>query len=113
LRKALPIGAALIAEKRREWATLEAEVAESDRAFGVKPTILTGPLVDSICAARLHASMSLDEKDRTAPAGLDEDSLREIDDFCALTDVTMRSVLAQGPASPRWAELVPVILNWC
>lgn len=113
LRKALPIGSALIAEKRREWASLEAALADCDRTFGVKPTILTGPLVDSICAARLYASMSVDEKDRCAPEGLDEDALRDIDDFCTMTDVTMRSVLAQGPASPRWAELVPVILNWC
>ena len=97
LRQALPIGSALTGR---------------NQTFGVKPTILTGPLVDSICAARLCASMAVDEKDRNAPEGLDEHALRDIDDFCTLTDATMQSVLAQGPASPRWAELVPVILAW-
>jgi len=52
IHKAKPVGLALLAEKRREWASLEAQAGQDRIDFGVKPTTLTGPLIDSICAAR-------------------------------------------------------------
>jgi len=113
IHKAKPVGLALLAEKRREWASLEAQAGRDRIDFGVKPTTLTGPLIDSICAARLYASLAVDEHDRSQSEGLDDDALRGIEEFCALTDVTMRSVLAQGPASPRWSDLVQTVLDWC
>ena len=113
IHKAKPVGLALLAEKRREWASLEAQAGQDRIDFGVKPTTLTGPLIDSICAARLYASLAVDENDRTGPDGLDDDALRGIEEFCAMTDVAMRSVLAQGPASPRWSGLVQTVLDWC
>jgi hypothetical protein len=66
LRKAKPVGTALIAEKRREWDGLERRVAAGGGTGPyAAPTVLTGPVIDKICAARLYASMHVDEQDRT------------------------------------------------
>ena len=113
LQKAKPVGAALIAEKRREWASLQAQASQNKLDFAVKPTTLTGSLIDSICAARLYASLAVDEAERTQAEGLDDAALRAIEDFCAMTDATMRSVLVQGASSPRWSDLVQLVLDWC
>lgn len=111
LRKAKALGAALIAEKRREWDSLERQVA-ADGGIGhyAVATVLTAPVIDKICAARLYASMQVDEKARVQ--GLHEEELAEIEQFCAMTDKAMRSVLSQGKASPRWTQAVESLVMW-
>jgi integrase len=110
LRKAKPIGAALIAEKRREWQAVAASVDDHGNGYAV-PTVITDAVVEKVCAARLYSWMQTDDEDRLN--GLTDEGLAEIEEFCALTDKAMRSVLAQGRGSPRWAEVVDTLLEWC
>lgn len=98
-------------EKRREWDSLERRVAAGGgNGHYAVPTVLTGPVIQKICAARLCASMSVDEEDRTE--GLVEGDLAEIERFCSLTDKSMRSVLALGKGSPRCPEAADSLLMW-
>jgi hypothetical protein len=111
LRRAKPIGMALIASQLREWDSLGR--ALSDPASRSVPTVLTAELIDQICAARLYSWMTSDDAERFGPGGLDEAALAEIDRFCQLSDQAMRSVLSQGPASPRWSDVVEDVTDWC
>lgn len=106
LKRAVPIGMSLIAEKLREWDTL----ARAIKGVTAKPTVLTKGLIEGICAARLYSWLKTDDDEREA--GLTDQQLAENDNFCELTDTTMRAVLAQGPASLRWAEVVESVLDW-
>lgn len=106
LKRATPIGMSLIAEKLCEWDTL----ARAIKGVTAKPTVLTKGLIETICAARLYSWMRTDDDEREA--GLTDQQLAENDNFCELTDTTMRAVLAQGPASARWAEVVESVLDW-
>jgi len=67
-------------------------------------------VIEKICAARLYASMNVDETDRTE--GLSDDDLAELEQFCELTDQAMRAVLSRGKASHQWPELVQDLLMW-
>lgn len=108
LRRAKPIGMALIAEKLREWDSIARQVVDVDWT----PTILTSGLIEQICSRRLYSWLMSDDEERLGTEGLDDDTLLEIENFSKLTDVAMRSVLAQGAASPRWSEAVATVLEW-
>lgn len=105
LRRAKPIGMALIAEKLREWDSIARQVVDVDWT----PTILTSGLIEQICSSRLYSWLMSDDEDRLGTEGLDDDTLLEMENFSKLTDVAMRSVLAQGAASPCWSEAVRVL----
>lgn len=109
LKRAKPIGLALIAEKLREWDALAKHVPEAP----CSPTLLTSGLIERICAVRLYSWMRSDDDDRLHPEGLSTSKLAEMDDFCALTDAAMRSVLVQGAASPDWSDVVETLEDWC
>lgn len=106
LKRAIPIGMTLVAEKLREWDAL----SRATKGITAKLTILTKGLIETICSVRLYSWMRTDDDEREA--GLTDQQLAENDNFCELTDTTMRAVLAQGPASTRWAEVVESVLDW-
>lgn len=110
LRKAKAIGAALIAEKCQEWQALAASLVYDGDDYAVA-TVVTPAVIDKVCAARLYSWLKTDDDDRLE--GLTDEQLADIEDFCALTDKSMRSILAQGQASPRWPEVVDTLLEWC
>ena len=111
LKRAKPIGLALLADKTREWDTL-ARSAGAD-THSPAPTVLNAELVDHICAARLHSWMRSDDEDRFSPEGLSIEALADIDSFCKLSDAVMRSVITQGAASPHWREVIEATMDWC
>lgn len=113
IHKAKPVGLALLAEKRREWASLEAPGRAGSDRLRRQADDPDRPAHRLHLRGEVYASLAVDENDRTGPDGLDDDALRGIEEFCAMTDVAMRSVLAQGPASPRWSGLVQTVLDWC
>ena len=106
LKRAIPVGSALIADKLLEWDSL----ARSLGADKPTPRVLTLALVEDLCAARLYSWTASDEEDRNS--GLSDAELVDIETFCKLTDRAMRSVLAQGPASGEWREAVSSVLDW-
>ena len=111
LMRAKVVGHALITDKLREWDTLSRSVgADGDNAA---PTALTADLVEQICAKRLYSWMRSDDEDRASPEGLSAEALADIESFCMLSDVAMRSVFAQGAASAHWHDVVESALDWC
>jgi hypothetical protein len=108
LRQAKPIGKTLIADKLREWSSLRSPKAHETHATS---TILSDSLIETICAAGLHSSMRSDEEDRLD--GIDDESLREIEEFSQFCDTAMRAILSQGPASAKWREATDLVLDWC
>lgn len=106
LKRAIPIGAVLIAEKLREWDVL----VHTQHGAVAQKVILTSGLIESICASRIYTWMRNDDDERTA--GLTEQQLAEIEDFSQLTDRAMREVLARGPGSPRWSDAVEMVIDW-
>ncbi|MNS10819.1 hypothetical protein D3C72_423420 [compost metagenome] len=111
LKRAKVIGHALITEKLREWDSLARAVDSSEGAPA--PTALTGELVEHICSVRLYSWMRSDDDERYSAEGLNAEALAEIDSFCKLSDAAMRSVLAQGPASSHWPDVVDSAIDWC
>lgn len=107
LKRARPVGQALIADKLREWDAL----ARATEDIAATPTILTAELIDIICAARLYSWMRNDDEERLE--GVSDEALLEIEGFCELTDKAMRSILAQGKASTRWPEIIDAVTDWC
>jgi integrase len=111
LKRAKVIGHALITEKLREWDSLARSIGRSEK--DPVPTALTGELVEYICSARLYSWMQSDDDERFSVEGLSTEALAEIDGFCKLSDAAMRSVLAQGPASSHWPDVVESTIDWC
>lgn len=109
LRHAKAIGAEIVAKKRREWHDLHELAARREVSVS---TPLTKSLVQQICGARLNSWLHTDNQERYGNVGLDDELLREIETFCRLTDAGMRSVLAQGRSSSRWADVVEVVDDW-
>lgn len=106
LRKAKPIGAKLIADQLRQWEAL----AAASRGIEAVEVRLTQDIVDRICDARLYSWLMSDEEDRTF--GLSDEELESIVEFTALTEREMRKVLAQGPGSSLWKDVVAAAMEW-
>lgn len=106
LRKAKPIGAKLIADQLRQWEAL----AAASRGIEVVEVRLTQDIVDRICDARLYSWLISDEEDRSF--GLSDEELESIVEFTALTERQMRKVLAQGPGSSLWTDVVEAAMEW-
>lgn len=110
LRRAKVIAADLVAQKLREWHALR-EAMHSSHPTVLTP--LTGQLIQQIAGARLQSWIATDNRERLSDAGLDDDSLAEIESFCMYSDTVMRGILAQGQASKNWDSVVEDILDWC
>lgn len=106
LRKARPIGAKLIADQLRQWEAL----AAASRGKEVVEVRLTQETIERICDARLYSWLMSDEEDRTF--GLSDEELESIVEFTALTEREMRKVLAQGPGSSLWKNVVAAAIEW-
>ena len=109
LRRAKVIGAEIVAKKRREWHDLHELAVKPEVSLS---TPLTKSLIQQICGARLNSWLHTDNKERYGDAGLDDELLREIETFCKHTDAGMRSILAQGRSSSRWADIVEAVDDW-
>lgn len=109
LSRAKVIGAEIVAKKRREWHDLLEIMVKTQVSVS---TPLTKSLIQQICGARLHSWLHTDNKERYGDVGLDDALLREIEAFCKHTDAGMRSILAQGRASSRWADVVDEVDDW-
>ncbi|CUI04233.1 Integrase [Janthinobacterium sp. CG23_2] len=109
LHRAKVIGAEIVAKKRREWHDLRELAAQPEVSVS---TPLTKSLIQQICGARLNSWLHTDNKERYGDVGLDDEVLREIEALCKHTDAGMRSILAQGRASSRWADVVEEVDDW-
>lgn len=109
LRRAKVIGAEIVAKKRREWHDLHELAVKPEVSLS---TPLTKSLIQQISGARLNSWLHTDNKERYGDAGLDDELLREIETFCKHTDAGMRSILAQGRSSSRWADIVEAVDDW-
>ena len=109
MTRAKPVGMTLLAEKLRVWDALARALPDTT----VSPTILTSSLIETICSTRLYSWMRSDDEEREGEHGLTEQQIQEINEFCKLTDASMRSVTIQGKGSPRWSEVVDTTIDWC
>lgn len=110
LKKAKLVGQTLIADKLREWDKLQRQ-SPSIELRTSSPTVLHAELIEQICAARLYSWLQSDEEERLQ--GLTEEELQEYAEFASLSDTYMRSILAQGPQSKHWSDVVSDVLEWC
>lgn len=106
LRKAKVVGAKLIADQLRRW---EALVAAA-RGTQVVEVTLTQETIDQICDARHYSWLMSDDEDRTH--GLTDQELESIAEFTALSERGMRKVIAQGPGSSLWKDVVESAVEW-
>lgn len=109
LQRAKPIGMTLIAEKLQEWDSIARALPDTT----ITPTILSSRLIETICSTRLYSWLRSDDDEREGEEGLSKEQIHEINEFCKLTDASMRSVTIQGKGSPRWSEVVDTTIDWC
>lgn len=106
IRKAKPVGAKLIADQLRQWEALVA-LGQGKQVVEVR---LTQDTIDQICDARLYSWLMSDDEDRAS--GLTDEELESIVEFTALTEREMRKVIAQGPGSSLWENVVAAAVEW-
>ncbi|QQX85284.1 hypothetical protein JJQ59_04910 [Cupriavidus necator] len=111
-QKAKAVAARLEAEYRQRWEALRATQRDAPGHASLQSVGLTASLITQICGARLGSWSLTDDFERIEQDGLDDESLQHIEGFCALTDATMRSILAQGRRSSHWDPVVKSILEW-
>lgn len=109
LQRAKPIGMTLIAEKLQEWDSMARALPDTT----ITPTILSSRLIETICSTRLYSWLRSDDDEREGDEGLSKEQIQDINEFCKLTDASMRSVTIQGKGSPRWSEVVDSTVDWC
>jgi len=109
VRRANVIGAAMVAEKLKEWQALHDQL--SDRQ--ASPTVLSQSLIDQVVGNRLRSWQMSDDGERFSEEGIDDEELQAIEAFCQITDAQMRSVLSQGKGSKEWRAVVDIVLEWC
>ena len=110
INRAKIIGAQLIASKRAEWDRL---LAENNQPDAITAGVLTQPLIDQICAKRLHQWMHIDDLGRFEGEGMTEEVLGKLSQLCRVTDKSMRSILIQGKRSKEWLETMELVDIWC
>ena len=110
LREAKVIAADLVARKTREWDAHYKAMQPNQRP---RHTPLTESLIKQIAGARMQSWLATDYRERVTDGGVDNETLAEMDAFCARSETAMRSILAQGARSDNWPSVVEDILDWC
>lgn len=110
--KAKLVAARIEAKYRQEWEALRATKRDTASEGALQAIVLSESLVSQICGARLSIWQYNDDKARLED-GIDNEDLQEMEDFCAYSDSTMRSILAQGRHSPEWEHVIDRVEQWC
>ncbi|MFK3738732.1 DUF6538 domain-containing protein [Massilia sp. TN1-12] len=110
-KKAMVVAARVLAEFREKWQELRENARAPVLDIALRHVTLSTSLIEQIAGARL-ASWAFTDNAERYEEGLEESELVQIEQFCSMTDASMRSVLAQGRHSLSWESVVQVILEW-
>lgn len=77
-----------------------------------EPAVLTQDLIDELIASRIRTWVFTDDFERYQ-YGLDDDEFKEQEEFCAMSDAQMRSVIGRGRHAGDYANVVELVLEWC